>query len=194
MASFFTNHDNPRAAGFLKRDPNLIKTAWGMSLMHPGDAFLYYGEELGMSGSGKDENKRAPMYWTDEKNSEGMTKGPPGMESMSHSFPPAIDQVNDPNSIFTYIRKAILLRVKYPEIARGDISLSEIELKGDNIGAVERKLEDSTITVVYNASEEDALVSTSKQLLDFISATGKEPNQSNNEIIVPGYTILILEG
>ncbi|MCL2486356.1 MAG: alpha-amylase family glycosyl hydrolase, partial [Oscillospiraceae bacterium] len=57
-APFFTNHDNPRAAGFLRRDANLIKTAWGMSLMQPGDAFVYYGEELGMTGSGKDENKR----------------------------------------------------------------------------------------------------------------------------------------
>ena len=125
-APFFTNHDNPRAAGFLRRDENLIKTAWGMSLMQPGDAFVYYGEELGMSGSGKDENKRAPMYWTSESGAPGMTSGPPGMEAQQNSFPPAISQVADEASIYSYVRKAVLLRAKYPEIGRGDIAAATI--------------------------------------------------------------------
>ena len=31
-----------------------------------GNAFIYYGEELGMKGAGRDENRRAPMYWNDD--------------------------------------------------------------------------------------------------------------------------------
>ena len=44
-------------------DPVKTKMAGGMNLMMSGNVFVYYGEELGMSGAGKDENKRAPMYW-----------------------------------------------------------------------------------------------------------------------------------
>ena len=98
-APFFTNHDMARAAGFLKRDPALIKMAWGLSIMQPGDAFVYYGEELGMSGTGRDENFRAPMLWTDDENAagpdsrpSGMTVGPPEMEPQNHSFPGAVNR------------------------------------------------------------------------------------------------------
>ncbi|MCL2018676.1 MAG: alpha-amylase family glycosyl hydrolase [Oscillospiraceae bacterium] len=193
-APFFTNHDMARASGFLRRDGNLIKTAWGMSLMQPGDAFVYYGEELAMSGSGKDENKRVPMLWTADETARGMTAGPPAMDSVSHSFPPAIEQIGDEDSVYSYIRKAVLLRAKYPSIGRGDIKVLELSLSGDaaeNAGAVSRTWNGETIFIYYNISSETLNLPSQGQLTDYLSATGSAVIQGDSELLLPGYTIAI---
>ena len=63
-APFYTNHDMPRSAGYYADDDgSRIKLAGALNLLMTGNAFVYYGEELGMMGSGKDPNYRAPMYW-----------------------------------------------------------------------------------------------------------------------------------
>jgi len=190
-APFFTNHDMARAAGFLRRDTNLIKTAWGLSLMQPGDAFVYYGEELGMSGSGKDENFRAPMYWTDAPDAEGMAAGPPDMGEVSHGFPPAVMQVGDPDSIFSYVRDAVLLRAKYPQIGRGSIDVLSTAA-GARVGAVIREWHGSGIIIAYNISPDQATLSLQGTLADFLSATGEQPEQQGDSVILPGFTIAVL--
>lgn len=58
----------------------MIKLAGAMNLLMSGNAFIYYGEELGMKDSGRDENKRAPMQWTKDANAEGMCKDPMDMD------------------------------------------------------------------------------------------------------------------
>jgi len=190
-APFFTNHDMARAAGFLRRDANMIKTAWGLSLTQPGDAFVYYGEELGMSGSGKDENYRAPMFWTIDVQADGMTVGPPRMETVEHGFPPVIEQVGDPGSIYSYIRDAVGLRAKYPHIGRGTYTPLALAYSA-RVGAVSRVWQGSEIIVVYNVSEETATITIQGTLEDFLSATGQAPEQSGNTLTLPGYTIAIM--
>ena len=66
-APFYTNHDMPRSAGYYATDDSSrTKFAGALNLLMTGNAFVYYGEELGMMGSGKDPNYRAPMYWISE--------------------------------------------------------------------------------------------------------------------------------
>ncbi len=63
-APFYTNHDMPRSAGYYADDDGTrTKLAGALNLLMTGNAFVYYGEEIGMMGSGKDPNYRAPMYW-----------------------------------------------------------------------------------------------------------------------------------
>ncbi|MCL2672119.1 MAG: alpha-amylase family glycosyl hydrolase [Clostridiales bacterium] len=123
QAPFLTNHDQARSAGLLRKDAYLIKSAWGMNLMQPGDAFVYYGEEVGMSGSGKDENKRAPMPWTNDARASGMSFGPPAMEAQTHNFGSVLAQAYDELSIFSYVRDAVRLRAKWPIIGRGNFAV-----------------------------------------------------------------------
>lgn len=80
-AVFLGNHDTGRPAGFLKYNENAVKFGAALQFFTPGKTFVYYGDELGMTGTGKDENKRAPMYWTENENTAGMTKGPSAMEN-----------------------------------------------------------------------------------------------------------------
>ena len=191
-ATFLTNHDMSRASGFLRRDPDLIKTAWGMSLMLPGNAFVYYGEELGMSGSGKDENKRAPMYWVSDVNAPGMTVGPPGMDTVTHMFHPAVEQIGDSESIYTYVRDAVLLRGKYPHIGSGTFEAISTDA-GDKAGATRRAWQGSSIVIVYNVSSEEAEFALEGAIGGVLSATGEQPRREGGKLILPGYCIVILD-
>ena len=49
-APFYTNHDMGRSAGYYNGDyaSECTKMAQAMNLLMPGNAFLYYGEEIGM--------------------------------------------------------------------------------------------------------------------------------------------------
>ena len=69
-APFFVNHDMARAAGYMQYDERKVKMAAPLNILMSGSAFVYYGEEIGMTGSGKDENKRAPMYWSADASAE----------------------------------------------------------------------------------------------------------------------------
>ena len=120
-APFYTNHDMARSAGYYtgSGSEDKVKLAEGLNLLMAGNAFVYYGEELGMKGSGKDENKRAPMYWTADGKAKGMCRGPKAMDSFKMKYPPADEQVDDPYSIYNYVKRAVRLRNTYPVIARG---------------------------------------------------------------------------
>ena len=58
-APFYTNHDMDRGAEyFVGDDGTKAKIAEALNLLMTGNAFIYYGEELGMKGAGRDENRR----------------------------------------------------------------------------------------------------------------------------------------
>ena len=148
-APFYTNHDMARSAGYFtgKGSENKVKLAGALNLLMGGNAFIYYGEELGMKGSGKDENKRAPMQWIssdegDYAGAVGMCDGPADMESFDMIYPGLDEQESDPYSIYNYFKAAIRLRNTYPVIARGKTQAVE-ELSGDRLGAFVRFLDDS---------------------------------------------------
>lgn len=84
-APFLSNHDTGRIAGFCSRDENKMKLAGAMNLMMSGSAFVYYGEELGMPGSGNDPSKRAPMLWNEAR--DGGTTNPPPECELPEEYP-----------------------------------------------------------------------------------------------------------
>lgn len=196
-ASFFTNHDTARAAGYFSYDENKIKMAAGMNLMMAGNSFIYYGEELGMSGSGRDENKRAPMYWS-TTDSVGMTNGPENMETVTHNFGSYEDQVEDPSSIYNYYKRAVRLRNENPEIARGTTQVIDALNQGD-IAAITRTYEDSTIAILYNISETEASVKLTDSSLNiegirgYLSTDGAAVTLEGDTLTMPPYSIVILK-
>lgn len=196
-APFFTNHDTARAAGFFAGDTDKIKMAGGMNLMMSGNVFVYYGEELGMSGSGRDENKRAPMYWSNTDRT-GMANGPKDMETVKHSFGPLETQLKDPLSIYNYYKRAIRLRNENPEIARGEI-ISIPEIVDPDICAITKTFDDSTIIMLYNISEETKEVSVPKSLYKYenirgyLTVKGEEVTLSGETLTLAPYSIVILK-
>lgn len=196
-ASFFTNHDTARAAGYFNYDMNKIKMAAGMNLMMAGNSFIYYGEELGMSGSGRDENKRAPMYWS-ATNLLGMSYGPPGMDTVTHNFGSYEDQVDDPLSIYNYYKRAVRLRNENPEIARGTTKVID-ELNQGDIAAITRTYEDSTIAIIYNISDAETSVKLTdssvkmEEIRGYLSVDGDAVTLDGDTLTMPPYSIVVLK-
>lgn len=197
-APFFTNHDTGRAAGFLRYDSTKIKMAWAMNLFMSGSAFLYYGEELGMSGSsGSDENKRAPMYWSSE-NTEGMTDGPEGMSEIEHKFEAEDKQAEDPFSILNFVKRAIRIRNENPEIARGTVKYMN-EIEDEDICAISKTYKKSTIYILYNFASEEKTVKVSKDtyqyedIRGYLTTTGEAVTIDGEEITLPANSVVVLK-
>ena len=175
-APFYTNHDMARSAGYYPDDGGArTKFAWAMNLLMPGNAFLYYGEELGMNGSGRDENKRAPMYWTSDSSAPGMCIGPPEMEPVEMTYPDLEQQQQDSSSVWSCVREAVSLRRQYPAISGGRTDLVE-ELSGKDICALVRTEEgEQSVLLIFNASETEQQIDLSLLAEDSPAAavTGK---------------------
>lgn len=197
-APFYTNHDMARSAGYYTGDYALEKTKMGhgMNMMMSGTAFIYYGEELGMRGSGKDENKRVGMYWTDDAEAEGMCDGPKDADEVEMSYPSLEEQKDDPMSIYSYVKQAIKLRNIYPEIARGTGVFLEA-LSDENICVIQKEYDGESITIVFNPTENESSVDLSSLGLTEIAGllqTGEEAATfENGTATLPAYTILLLK-
>lgn len=197
---FLSNHDTGRAAGFLSKDVDKVKLAAGLQLLSTGSVYVYYGEELGMSGSGIDENKRAPMYWTEETEGVGMTKGPSAMEVQEHKFGSLEVQQDDMTSIYQYYKKAIHLRNKYPHLARGTINIMEEVVEQDgNICAIAKTYDGEVIYLLYNINSEPTTVQVSKQsyeydgIVDYLCTGTEIPVLEGDTLTIPSYGCVILQ-
>ncbi len=119
VATFLSNHDQPRVATTLFKDPEGNKMAGLTLLTLPGVPFIYYGEEIGMTGNKPDEKIRTPMQWSDAANA-GFTSGQP-WQPLNADF----EQLNvaaqqaDPASQLNFYRQLIHLRNDHPALLRG---------------------------------------------------------------------------
>ncbi|MBD5479745.1 MAG: hypothetical protein HDR14_10735 [Lachnospiraceae bacterium] len=197
-APFFVNHDLGRGAGSLRYDERKIKMGAALNILMSGSTFVYYGEEIGMTGSGKDENKRAPMYWSADASAAGMTRGPLDMEPQENRFPCAEEQIKDSNSIYSFFKDTILLRNQNPEIARGTVARLE-EITDLDIAAISKTYNGTTIYVIYNLSETDekTVVLSAEQygyseLAGYLTVDGGKVTLQGDTLTLPSYSVAVL--
>lgn len=195
-APFFVNHDMARAAGYMSYDARKVKMAAALNVLMSGSAFVYYGEEIGMTGSGKDENKRAPMFWSAEAGAAGMTKGPADMEPQENQFACAEEQMKDKNSIYSFYKDTILLRNQNPEIARGTVARLE-EVEDQDIAAISKTYDGQTIYLLYNISETDEKQVDVGQyggleVAGYLSVDGGEVTMAEGTVTLPSYSVAVL--
>jgi glycosidase len=124
-ANFLANHDMPRLMNQLGGDAEKAKSAAGILLTAPGIPFLYYGEEIGMSGTKPDELIRTPMQWTDETGA-GFTEGTP-WEPVNSDFTTinVAAQTGDSSSLFEHYRTLIQLRNAHSALRTGKTYVAE---------------------------------------------------------------------
>jgi len=117
--TFLTNHDQNRALDVLGGDLNRMRQAAALYLTMPGVPFLYYGEEVGMQGSGPDEDKRKPMQWSAGPHA-GFTTGTP-WRAPNANFPQFnVDLMQaDSASLLNHYKKLIRLRTTHEVLRRG---------------------------------------------------------------------------
>ncbi len=196
-APFLSNHDTGRITGFVSSDVNKTKLAGALNLTMSGSAFVYYGEELGMSGSGKDENKRASMYWSDDEAYKGTAASPPNMEKVTHKFSSYETQKDDPYSIYNYYRKLISIRNTYPEIGRGLVKAMEGITDGDVCGIL-KEYNNDKIFIIYNLTNEEKTIDIAESynissIVEFLGVDDKTASFSDGKLTIPPYGMVLLK-
>ena len=194
-APFLSNHDVGRIAGFVGRDEAKIKLAGAMNLFMSGSAFIYYGEEIGMVGSGNDPSKRAPMYWNPERNN-GTTSPPPECEiPASYPYGSLAEQVNSDSSIYNYYRQAVAIRQALPVISHGRTT-AETTLNIGCVSAQRKTWGDESCIILMNIDTVSATVDLSGyadwKLVASLSANGETVAMNGTELHLPAYGVAIL--
>jgi alpha-glucosidase len=167
VASYaFGNHDKPRLASRIGQDA--ARSAAVMLMTLPGMAFIYYGEELGMTdvpipadrvqdpaalgdparGQGRDP-QRTPMQWTDDMHA-GFT------EAAEPWLPVAADyktnnveaQSRDKGSFLSLYRALGKLRRKSPALRYGSMEI--LDLKQPDVLAYMRTYKDENLLTIIN--------------------------------------------
>jgi len=96
------NHDQTRTLTALGGDIARAKLAATLLLTLPGLPFVYYGEEIGMSGDKPDERLRTPMQWSGSANA-GFTRGTPWESLQADWATTSVErQDRDPGSSSTF--------------------------------------------------------------------------------------------
>jgi len=149
-APFLRNHDQTRTLTVLGGDVERAKLAATLLLTLPGFPFVYYGEEIGMTGDKPDERLRTPMQWT-RSASAGFTHGKP-WEILQQDTATANVEVeeSDSTSLLNTYRRLIHLRGANPALASGQ--LIPLRSSDDGVVAYARRSGSRTVLVIANVS------------------------------------------
>jgi alpha-amylase len=149
-APFLRNHDQTRTMTELKGDVNAAKLAATLLLTMPGLPFVYYGEEIGMTGDKPDERLRTPMHWT-RTSAAGFTRGAPWESLQPDSLSANVEtQDNEPNSLLNLYRRLIHLRAENAALAGGE--LVPLVASSDLVAAYLRRDGNRVVMVIANLS------------------------------------------
>jgi len=148
---FLRNHDQQRTMTALHGDVPSAKLAATLLLTLPGLPFVYYGEEIGMTGDKPDERLRTPMQWTPSSGA-GFTTGTPWEVPQADTLTANVQTENaDPGSLLNLYRALIQLRASNDVIAAG--RLVPLSSSSDAVAAFARTLGDRVVLVVANLSD-----------------------------------------
>lgn len=194
-APFLSNHDVGRIAGFCGGDEYKTKLAGAMNLFMSGSAFIYYGEELGMTGSGNDPSKRAPMYWNEARDG-GTTDLPPQcVLPERYPFPSYALQRGDDGSIYNYYRQAIAIRRAIPALSHGRTT-AETALNTGCVSAFRKTWDGENAIVLMNLDSQAAQTDLSGyadwELAAALSATGEEITLADGTLNLPAWGTAVL--
>ncbi len=194
-APFLSNHDIGRIAGFCGYDPLKTKLAGAMNLFMGGTAFIYYGEEIGMPGSGNDPSKRAPFFWNDARDN-GTTNPPPECEiPEEYPFGSLEQQRYDDASLYNYYRQAIAIRQAIPAISHGRTTC-ETALNVGCISATRRTWNEEQCIILMNiapdAGQADLSAYADWTVAATLSADGNEAVLNGTTLELPAFGVAVL--
>jgi glycosidase len=153
-AAFLTNHDQNRIMSQLVGNVGKAKVAASLLLTQPGLPFLYYGEEIGVSGAKPDENIRTPMQWTDDPTTAGFTTGTPWRAPQNDIETANVaGQLDDPDSMLSHYRALIHLRSSSSALSGG--AFVPVDSSENALYAFIRQSDDQTLLVLINLSNDD---------------------------------------
>ena len=151
---FLSNHDGTRTMTVLGGDFARARLAATLLLTLPGLPFVYYGEEIGMTGDKPDPRLRTPMQWA-PRAGVGFTTGAAWISAQPDSMTTNVAaQDSDPNSMLSLYRRLIHLRRSNEALATG--RLVPLTAGSAQFAAYLRRAGDHAVLVVANLGGEAA--------------------------------------
>ena len=195
-ASFLSNHDTGRFASGTNNKEQLV-LANALNVLSPGGSYVYYGDELGMTGSSdgwEDMSFRTPMPFASGK-TNGQSYMGKNANTNTFSGKTADQDKSDANSIFGKTAAAINYKNANPYLYSG--AATQVETGDKKIGVLKVAGNGSNYYLLVNATGNAAQVTaTGTHTLDF-SLTGKDGGkvtESDGEVSLPAYSVAILKG
>jgi glycosidase len=152
-ATFLRNHDQTRTMTEFAGDVARAKLAATLLFTLPGIPFVYYGEEIGMTGAkpAGDPRLRTPMQWTRTR-AAGFTPAMPWEPLQPDSFTANVAvQNDDATSLLNLYRSLIRVRTARPGLAAGPF-VPLASSQGSAL-AFARPLEGRTLVVIANLGD-----------------------------------------
>ncbi|PYO96300.1 MAG: alpha-amylase [Gemmatimonadetes bacterium] len=148
---FLSNHDQTRTMTTLGGDVACAKLAATLLLTLPGLPFVYYGEEIGMTGDKPDERLRTPMQWS-PRPGVGFTNGTPWEAAQPDSMTVNVAlEHSDPVSLLNLYRRLIHLRKENGALGTG--TLVALDASSSRVAAYLRRTGAQAVLVVANLSD-----------------------------------------
>lgn len=201
-APFVANHDMTRLLGAAqgRSNPDRVKMMNALLQTCYGCTFSYYGDEIGMSVYGQDDQDyRQPMYWGDSYQVKRDIGTPCSDMSKIYPYPTVKEQLQDPDSIVNACKKINHMRLENPELARGSYEEIFVNEEG-NLGVCKRSYNNSDIYVIYNVSNTLTLEYDIKGLntSDIVSSLcfvkdSKAQLKGETTLVVPPLSVTILK-
>ena len=147
-APFQRNHDQTRTLTALGNDVAGAKLAATILLTLPGVPFVYYGEEIGMTGDKPDERLRTPMQWALAP-AAGFTTGKPWEALQPDSFTANVSvESRDLESLLNLYRWLMKMRATKSALRNGE--LVPVETGNESVLAYIRRNSTHAMLVVAN--------------------------------------------
>ncbi len=191
-APFLSNHDQRRAMDYLNGDVTDMKLAANIYMTLPGNPFIYYGEEIGMTGNKPDENIREPFIWGDSYQTSWKSL------DYNDETVSVLKQDRIPDSLLNHYRDLIRIRKANDGLLNG--VFIGLETKSNRVLAYVRISGAQEVLVIHNLSERNQNLSLS-ELSDY-GLSGEEVllyefpyafEHDSQEIVLPGKSTYIIQ-
>lgn len=191
-ATFLTNHDQNRVMSSVNGNADKGKMAVALLLTLPGSPYLYYGEEIGMLGQKPDENIREPFLWNKKENDKTRTFWIKPRFSTDSTIIPVSQQLAEKNSLLNYYKSFIKLRNSSYALTFG--ALIPVDHANPKICAFLRTDTKESLLVLHNLSAKNQIFKLQSDLQAFTKTyfVNKDAQIKNNQVIIPGYSTVIL--
>jgi glycosidase len=149
-----SNHDGTRTMTALGGDLARARLAATLLLTLPGLPFIYYGEEIGMTGDKPDPRLRTPMQWA-PRSGVGFSTGTPWEAPQPDSLAVNV-AVEDsvPGSLLNLYRRLIHLRKEREALAEG--KLVPLSTTNPHVAAYLRRAGNDAVLVAANLGDSAA--------------------------------------
>ncbi|MEW6503061.1 MAG: alpha-amylase family glycosyl hydrolase [Chloroflexota bacterium] len=152
MGIFLTNHDQDRVMSVLMNDEGKARLAAAVYLTSPGVPFIYYGEEIGLTGVGDHRNIRTPMHWSSARMS-GFTSGTPWLfPKADYTEKNVQNQLTSPDSILRFYINLIKIRGQSEALQSGQ--LYPLSSTSSSILTYARVSQNEQVLIMLNLSDQ----------------------------------------